>query len=199
MLADGTRLLTEARVLHTGRRFTPARAICILLAVWFGVSAGTQGRRLFKLWQASESAGLPGASWLHLPTVETARLRLISNSIKANCHTVLNLPGLYSFAVWTGVEPKEHRRINSWPFLFGEDALIRELRALKGGDCVLVSDGTLELFRILARYPASLKTLQLMRPKMTVLASTDDAPVEKLPTEGKRITLYQLPLSFQVD
>jgi len=191
MMADGTRALAEQRVVIRASFPVAAATVCILVAGVLGISAGTRAVQMWNRWQSLESVDLPGTIWLRLPPVETARLRLIATSMRKNCQTVLSLPGLYSFAIWSGVTPKERRRINSWPFLFGDDAIAKELRDSKSGDCVLVSEITYDLFRMLARFPSSDELLPSIPRTMTAIVSTEDTPIPNMPFEGKRIILYQ--------
>jgi hypothetical protein len=124
-------------------------AIAILLTTYlFSFVAGDAIKRV-RFWRNSPSVNLQGAHWLRLPQKETERLTLTVSGITQNCQTVLMVPGLYSFSIWSGVPPFEEKRINSWPFLWPEDVRNNELRKLRDQPqgCVLVSKDAYKFFK----------------------------------------------------
>ena len=150
-------------------------AIAILLTTYlFSFVAGGSIRRL-RLWGNSQPVNLQGAHWLRLPDKETERLTLTVSGLRENCQTVLTVPGLYSFSLWSGVSPFEEKRFNSWPFLWPDEVQKNELRTLRQQrqGCVLVSQEAYRFFKHFGSSQHSDEQLlaeikQTMRPIYTV-------------------------------
>ena len=152
-----------------------AGAIAILLASYIFSFVAADAIRRLRLWHSSESVNLQGAHWLRLSAKETARLNLTVSSLKQNCETVLMVPGLYSFSIWSGVSPFEEKQFNSWPFLWPEEVKEKELRTLpqQRRGCVLVSQNAYRFFKHFGGSQHSDERLlseiqQKMRPIYTV-------------------------------
>jgi hypothetical protein len=67
----------------------------------------------------------------------------------------LTVPGLYSFAVWSGVEPAEEKRFNTWLHLWPDEVrrnVLPKLRQQKRG-CVLVGKAAYQFERTIAISP----------------------------------------------
>jgi hypothetical protein len=98
----------------------------------------------------------------------------MTEQIAANCRTLLSVPGLYSFSLWSGVSPIEQRRFTSWPFTWGNDVLRHEFRDLPEGGCALVSEKSYGLFRGFTTVPQHDDLLTAIRTEMTPIASIQD-------------------------
>ena len=143
LLADGLNYIErESCRVELPRLIRPvAAALAILLTTYiFSFVGGTALRRV-RLWRTSQPVNLHGTHWLRLSPKETTRLTLTVNGLTQHCQTVLMIPGLYSFSLWSGVPPFEEKRINSWPFLWPDEVKQNELRRLRDQrqGCVLVS------------------------------------------------------------
>jgi hypothetical protein len=151
-----------------------ALAIAILLTSYLFAFVGGDAFQRFHLWRESRPLNLQGTHWLRLPAKQTERLTLTVSGLTKNCETVLMVPGLYSFSLWSGVSPFEEKRINSWPFLWPDEVQKNELRNLRNQRqrCVLVSQ---EAYRFFKHFGGSQRNEQLlpeiqqtMRPIYTV-------------------------------
>jgi hypothetical protein len=185
LLADGLSLLERENYRVPLPRLTrfAATAIVTALTLYLFGSAGKNALGRLKLWRDSPSLNLPGAHLLRLPARETARLQLIVRDLAQNCHAVLIVPGLYSFALWSGVEETEEKKINSWPFLWPDEVEKHELPDLRhqSGGCVLVIPSVYSFFRYLAVSPGNHDLPSEIQRTMI--------PV----TVGPNFTLYRYP------
>ena len=151
LLGDGlTYIARESSRVALPRLIGPVTgAIAILITSYlFSYVAGDAIKRM-RLWRNSESVNLQGTHWLRLPAKEKDRLNLTVNGLTQNCQTVLMIPGLYSFSLWSGVPPLEEKRINSWPFLWPDEVKNNELSKLRQQPqaCVLVSKNAYDFFK----------------------------------------------------
>ena len=183
LFADGTRTLSKQTVTLSVRYpiISPS-TLGLLLAGSLLASSAINAGRLWNRWRSLHAVDLPGTSWLRLPSEDTTRLSYMTNQIAANCRTVLSVPGLYSFSLWSGVPPMEQRRIPSWPFLWGNDVLENELRNPQQGGCVLVSVPGYRFYQNFAAMPTNDDLLTTIRATMTPIASVQD------------LTLYRVAL-----
>jgi hypothetical protein len=172
LLADGTHTLSKQTV-TLGLRcpIIAASTLGLLLAGFLLASSTINAGRMWNRWQSLHAVDLPGTSWLRLPARDTTLLSYMTNQIAANCRTVLSVPGLYSFSLWSGVPPMEQRRINSWPFMWGNDVLKNELRNPQQGGCVLVSVPSYRFFQNFAAMQTNDDLLTTIRATMTPIAS----------------------------
>lgn len=60
------------------------------------------------------SAGLRGASWLHLPADQAAGFVSIANIVNVNCDMLFTLPGMLSFNMWSGVSTPNGWNLTAW-------------------------------------------------------------------------------------
>jgi hypothetical protein len=177
LLADGMNYIArESRrgALPRLTGFVP-RAIAILLASYLFAFVGGDAFQRFRLWRNSQPLNFQGTHWLRLPARQTARLTLTVSGLTKNCETVLMVPGLYSFSLWSGVPPFEEKRINSWPFLWSDEVQKNELRKLRDErrGCVLVSQDAYRFFKHFGGSQRNNEQLlmviqQTMRPIYTV-------------------------------
>jgi hypothetical protein len=153
-----------------------ARSTALILAIYLFLSVGIDAVTRFRRWQTAQSLDLPGAHWLRLPPDETARLRDTVSLLNQNCKTVLVIPGLYSFSVWSGVPPIEDKRFNTWPFLWPDEVEKNELPKLRRSDrgCVLTSEKTYRFFENLAVKPGNDELLSNVRQTMTPIGTVQD-------------------------
>ena len=151
LLADGINY-----IVRESRRGSLARlpgfvtgAIAILLTSYLFAFVGGDAFKRLRLWRNSQPVNFQGTHWLRLPAGQTARLTLTVSGLTKNCQTVLMVPGLYSFSLWSGVPPFEKKRINSWPFLWPDEVQKNELRKLRNQrqGCVLVSQHAYRFFK----------------------------------------------------
>jgi len=183
LFADGTHTLSKQTV-PLGVRYpiiSPS-TLGLLLAGSLLASSAINAGRMWNRWRSLHAVDLPGTSWLRLPSEDTTRLSYMTNQIAANCRTVLSVPGLYSFSLWSGVPPMEQRRIPSWPFMWGNDVLENELRNPQQGGCVLVSVPGYRFYQNFAAMPTNDDLLTTIRATMTPIASVQD------------LTLYRVAL-----
>jgi hypothetical protein len=126
-----------------------ARGTAPLLAFLLFLSVGKNAILYSRQWLDSPPVNLPGTQWLRLPPVENERLAVTVGELRRDCRTVLTIPGLYSYSLWSGVPPAEEKRINSWPFLWPEEVQRNELPKLRhqNGGCVLVDRNMYQFFR----------------------------------------------------
>ncbi len=154
LLADGIDCIDRA---NSGAQISRwkrvvARSIGPTLAILLFLFVGKHGRKEYIQWRGNQSVNLPGALWLRLPPAEVARLTVTTSELRSNCRTVLTIPGMYSFSLWSGVPPSEERRINSGLFLWPNEILHNELPKVRNQNqgCVLVSKDLYSLFKLLA-------------------------------------------------
>jgi hypothetical protein len=130
----------------------------------------------YRAWHGAKALGLPGAYWLRLTPLETARLTIPVNDLRRYCSVVLTVPGMYSYSIWSGVQPIEEKRINAWPFLFAEEVQERDLPNLRQHDrgCVLVNYGEYGFFKSIAVSPGDDRLLTEIQRAMSPVASFQD-------------------------
>jgi hypothetical protein len=121
------------------------------------LSVGKNAILDYRQWRDSQPVNLSGTQWLRLPPMKNERLAVTVGELRRNCRTVLTIPGLYSYSLWSGVPPAEEKQINSWPFLWPEEVQKNELPKLRRqiGGCVLVDRDMYQFFRQYATSPGS--------------------------------------------
>jgi len=178
VLADGLDLIErEKSSVHLPQwSVALARSTVLVLAVFLFLSVGTDAVTRYRRWQTSQPLDLPGAHWLRLPPDETARLRDTVSLLDQNCETVLTIPGLYSFTLWSGVPAADDKRFNSWPFLWPDEVENKELPKLRQSDrgCVLTSEGVYRFFKHFAVTKGNDELLSNVRQTMTPIATVQD-------------------------
>ena len=124
----------------------PVIAIALFLIVGKNAVSG------YQRWLGAEPVNLPGAHWLRLSQEHNARLAATVNELSRECRTVMTIPGLYSYSLWSGVPPAEEKQINSWPILWPREVQENELPRLRrqDGGCVLVDREVYQFFRMYA-------------------------------------------------
>jgi hypothetical protein len=178
LLADGINSLEIEPSVPKLRRVTliVARATAPVLALFLFLVLGKNTAQRLQLWRSSEPVNLPGTHWLRLPPMEEARLTVTVSTLTRDCQSVLTLPGLYSFSLWSGVPPAEERRINSWIFLWPDEVQKNELHKLRQQPqgCVLVSQDMYDFFRTLAASPGNDAFLSEIQRSMTPIFRMQD-------------------------
>jgi hypothetical protein len=178
LLADGMNLL--ARETQIGRlpRLSnfAGRAACIFLACILVFSMGGNALRTFRQWHREQPVNLPGARWLHLPTADVDEFTTIVSQLARNCESVMMMPGLYSFSLWSGVPPLEGKRFNSWVFLWPEDVEEHEMRDIRKNSrsCILVSGDVYKFFRKLTISKGNDELLTEIQQTMSPIAAVKD-------------------------
>jgi hypothetical protein len=66
------------------------------------------------------SLGLPGAGAIHVNPEEVALYRSVTAAIRNNCSSLVMLPGMDSFYLWTEEEPPSGYTATGWPTLFDD-------------------------------------------------------------------------------
>jgi hypothetical protein len=151
LLADGANSVERVSLRVPWSRLTTviARGTVPLLVICLFVLVGKQTLVRCKRWQGSQSVNLRGTHWVRLPPSDVARLTVTTSQVQRNCESVLMIPGLYSFSLWSGVPPAEEKRFDAWPFLWPFEVQkndLPKLRQQKRG-CVLVSQDMYKFFR----------------------------------------------------
>lgn len=151
MLADGINCIN-----HDGSRMQLSRVTSLVargtapvIAVVLFLIVGQSAILGYRRWLGAEPVNLPGTHWLRLRSTDKARLAETVGELSRHCRTVLTIPGLYSYSLWSGVPPAEEKRINSWPFLWPQEVQKNELPKLRqqSGGCVLVDRDVYQFFR----------------------------------------------------
>jgi len=137
-VANGARSL--ARTLSGERERQAIGAIAIAAAVIaLGALVNTQLRKPLDearaAYDGGVSLGLPGAEDLHLSPEEVERYRRITKAIDADCNSLLMLPGMNSFYLWSGIEPPTGYNATGWMTLFDDahqEHVIAATRSIRG-------------------------------------------------------------------
>jgi hypothetical protein len=124
------------------------RAIGTLVPVVMFVLIGQYALGGVRQWRSLQPLNLPGAHWLRLPADDSARLTTAVRALTQNCQTVLLMPSLYSFSLWSGIPPAEEGRT----FLWTEEDKKNDLHGLRHRSqaCVLVSQDVYVFWKKLA-------------------------------------------------
>lgn len=176
LLGDGVNsVLREHRDAMPRVRTFVSRAPGMLVALFLLATVARTGLQL-RRWLQYQPVNLTGTHWLRLPPREAERLTVTVGLLRQNCETVLTLPGLYSFPIWSGVPPAENKRFNTWPFLWPDEVQNNELPNLQGKarGCVLVSQDVYEFFRGYAVSPGTDALLKEIRHTMRPIAAIQD-------------------------
>jgi hypothetical protein len=178
LLADGANCIDRESVRMREPRLTRivAGGMATLLAFLLFLFVGGSAISRYQQWRSAQPVNLPGTHWLRLPPMETARLTVTVSELRRECRTVLLVPGMYSYSLWSGVPPFEEKRINSWPFLWPSEVQKNELPKLRQQNrgCVLVSRDMYELFRRIAVSPGNDQLLSEVRRTMRPIFKLQD-------------------------
>ncbi len=159
LLADGTNCIDREtfRMQLPRLNWISAGGIGNLLAILLFLFVGGHAILRYQQWRSAQPVNLPGTHWLRLQPMEAARLTITVSELRQNCRTVLLVPGLYSFSLWSGVPPIEEKRINSWPFLWPDEVQKKELPKLRrqSRGCLLVSRDMYRFYRRIAVSPGN--------------------------------------------
>jgi hypothetical protein len=122
-IANGARGLATVVEDRTDRRALGALgALAALMLALF--VANTYLRRPYDNNRAAFASGieldLPGAESIRLGQQEVDRYRKVTGAIDRNCTSLLMLPGMDSFYVWTELEPPSYTA-TGWPTLFDDE------------------------------------------------------------------------------
>ena len=154
LLADGANSIERNAVQARLPRLVSNAALWVgpLFAILLFLPCGKAAVSRYQEWRQEQPLGLPGAYWLRLKPVEAARLTVPVNELKQHCSTVLTIPGMYSYSIWSGVPPAEAKRINSWPFMWPAEVLKEDLPKLQQQErgCVLVDRSEYQFFKKIA-------------------------------------------------
>jgi len=123
-IVNGARGLFAAMPAGVERRALVGVAACVAVVLGYlvvntnlreGLSAARYG------YNAGVPLRLPGAESIHLLEEETELYEEISATIDRNCASLIMLPGMDSFYLWTEMEPPTGYTATGWPTLFDED------------------------------------------------------------------------------
>lgn len=120
-IANGARgLATELTGQRERRAFgaVAVAAATILLVVLVNTQLRQPLNEARAAYDAGVSLGLPGAEDVHVSPEEAERYRRITKAIDADCNSLLMLPGMNSFYLWSGIEPPSGYNATGWPTLF---------------------------------------------------------------------------------
>jgi hypothetical protein len=186
LLADGINLLAAGNKSRVWGEFAPAAVQTVLIAGVF-LFAGLRTGTVVRDWSRGWPVNLPGAHLLRLPANDARRFTAAVTQLSRNCRTVLTLPGLYSFSIWSGVPPVEDKRINGWPFLWPEEVEKEALPKVRGTaqGCVLVDRKEYEFFKSLAVLKGHDELLTEIQRTMVPIYSVQDLTLYRSP-EGTR-------------
>ncbi len=177
LLADGINSVSAADLrVPLPRPAFAAGALRVLLIVLLCSFAGATTWESLDEWRSATPVNLPGAEWLRLPPERVATLTAVSAAIDRNCRTLLTVPGMYSFSMWSGVPPFEEKRFNSWPFLWPDEIqreVLPQLQQRRRG-CVLVSGQDYGFFRSIAVSPGDDKWLLKIPRTMKAIFAVGD-------------------------
>jgi hypothetical protein len=178
LFADGINCIARANSRAPISRWTRvvARSIGPALAIVLFLLVGNSARRAYIQWSGAQPVNLPGALWLRLPPAEAARLMNTTSELTSNCKSVLTIPGMYSFSLWSGVPPAEERRINSGLFIWPKEILENELPKVRNQNqgCVLVSKDIYSFFKQFAVSKGSDELLSEVRRTMKPIWAVQD-------------------------
>jgi hypothetical protein len=65
-------------------------------------------------YQSLQPLNLPGARRIHLSFPQAQALRLITANLVRNADALVTIPGMYSFQLWTGIEPLTDCNVTFW-------------------------------------------------------------------------------------
>ena len=110
---------------------------------------------------------------------------------------MLTIPGMYSYSIWSGVPPIEDRRINTWPFLWPEEALTKDLPKLReqDGGCVLVNETEYWFFKNIAVSPGHDEVLSEVQRTMSPIYKFEEIILYKV--GGTRETVVHSDIGIQ--
>jgi hypothetical protein len=196
LLADGAALLgMEAEIAWLPRlSYLAGRAAGILLACVLFASLGANALQSVREWRWEQPLNLPGARWLHLPKGTVNSLTATVSQIARKCDSILMIPGLYSFALWSGVRPFEDKRFNTAAFLWPEDILKHEIPAIRldSHGCILVSQSVYDFLKTFAVSNGHSELLKEVQQTMNPIAIVNAPEVNWPPlTRGYDITIYR--------
>lgn len=137
-IANGARGLLAALPGTVERQALAGVAVCVFVVVGYLV-ANTSIREPLRAakpsYDAGVSLGLPGAESIHVSEEEAHLYRGISAAIDRNCASLIMLPGMDSFYLWTEEEPPTGFTATGWPTLFDEShqrQVIAEIEPIEG-------------------------------------------------------------------
>jgi len=125
-LADAVQQLVPAMVMR--RLIATAAATLALVGAYRGVLPGLR----VPFAPPVTPLGLRGADRLQVPRQEAAKLRWITETLRAHCDTFVTEPGLNSYYFWTGLDPPTGLNAGMWMVLLDEGQQQRIVDALVG-------------------------------------------------------------------
>jgi hypothetical protein len=183
LLGDGVNCIEREGYMSRIQRPTRllVRGASPLLAILLILFGGANAVKRYRGWRGAQSLNLPGTHWLRLTPAEAVRLSATASQLSQNCRTVLEIPGMYSFSLWSGVPSIEEQPINTWPFLWPDKIQKNELPKLRqqSQGCVLVSSDTYQFFKEMAVSPGNDELLREVEQTMVPIFAIQD------------LTLYQ--------
>lgn len=137
-IANGARGLAAELTGQRERRAFGAIAVAaaaILLVVLVNIQLRQPLNEARAGYDANVSLGLPGAENVHVSPEEAERYRQITKAIDADCNSLLMLPGMNSFYLWSGLEPPTGYNATGWMTLFDDahqEHVVEATRSIRG-------------------------------------------------------------------
>lgn len=137
-VAGGARTLARSLDGARERRAVAAFAV-VAAALAMLVLVNTQLRQPLHDFRAAYdegvSLGLAGAEDVHVSPEEASLYRQVTRAIKADCRSLVMLPGMNSFYFWSGLEPPTGYNATGWMTLFDDahqERVIEETSRIRG-------------------------------------------------------------------
>jgi hypothetical protein len=143
-LADGWRSLSGALEtagllgVAAGRLAGAALGAGLAVATVSGVYA--THRRLETAYAQGVPLGLPGAERVRVPAEQAALYRLLATNLVKRCRTFVTQPGLFSFHLFTGMDPPTRLNATVWMLLLSDaqqERIVERLDASAEPVCAL--------------------------------------------------------------
>jgi hypothetical protein len=78
------------------------------------------GYRNYALYVSLSPLALPGATLVRLSERDAQAYRSLSEMIRANCDSLVTMPGMFSLNFWTGIESPTNLNATAWPSLLDD-------------------------------------------------------------------------------
>lgn len=123
ILGDGVRRLVALRF-EGNQRYALGAAVLVIGAIGVAFLARETLKEPLRgsraLYLSRELLDLPGSGRIRLAPEEVDRYRAITEAIKADCASLLELPGMGNFYIWAEQEPPTGYVATAWPTLFDD-------------------------------------------------------------------------------
>lgn len=129
------------------------------------------------------SAGLKGASWLHLQTQQEAEFAGISQAVGANCSILFTAPGMGSFNFWSGVSTPNGWNLAPWTNILSDEQQqeIAGILQSNSGACVILNPDLLQFWDVEESEPTTGPLIRYIRTDMPKVAQFGDYEIRVNP------------------